>query len=66
MTFSSLVFVCIFLPVVFVLHTLIPSIRVRNALLISASLVFYAFGEPVYVLLMICSAFLNYACALAM
>ena len=66
MTFSSLVFVCIFLPVVFVLHTLIPSIRVRNALLICASLVFYAFGEPVYVLLMICSAFLNYACALAM
>ena len=66
MVFSSLVFLCIFLPAVFCLHTLIPSIRVRNALLILASLLFYAYGEPVYVLLMIASAFLNYLYALLM
>lgn len=63
MTFSSLVFICIFLPIVFCLHCVIPSIRVRNALLIVASLLFYAFGEPVYVLLMLFSAFLNYSAA---
>ncbi len=66
MTFSSLVFLCIFLPIVFCLHSLIHSIKVKNALLIVASLVFYAYGEPVYVLLMIGSAFLNYVFALLM
>ena len=66
MTFSSLVFICIFLPVVYVLHTVIPSLRVKNGLLIAASLLFYAFGEPVYVLLMIASAVMNYLFALAM
>ncbi len=66
MAFSSLVFVCIFLPLVFILHCLIPSIRAKNALLIAASLFFYAFGEPVYVFLMILSALLNYLCALGM
>lgn len=66
MVFSSLVFLCIFLPVIFCLHSVMPSIKVKNALLIIASLIFYAFGEPVYVLLMIASAFLNYLCALLM
>ena len=64
MVFSSLVFLCIFLPAVFLLYTVIPNLRVRNALLIIASLVFYAYGEPVYVLLMIGSSLLNYLCAL--
>ena len=64
MTFSSLVFLCIFLPIVFCLHWIIPSIKVRNGLLVMASLVFYAFGEPVYVLLMIFSSFFNYLSAI--
>ena len=64
MTFSSLVFLCIFLPVVFALHCVLPSTRKKNALLILASLLFYAFGEPVYVLLMILCAFVNYIFAL--
>ena len=66
MVFSSLVFLCIFFPTVFCLHSVIPSMKVRNALLIIASLIFYAFGEPVYVVLMILSAFLNYLCAMLM
>lgn len=66
MVFSSLVFLCIFFPVVFCLHSAIPSIKAKNALLILASLIFYAFGEPVYVLLMVSSAFLNYLCAVLM
>ena len=61
MVFSSLAFICIFLPVVFLLHQLIPGIRGKNALLIVASLLFYAYGEPVYVVLMIVSTLVNWA-----
>lgn len=63
MIFSSLEFLCVFLPVVFALYCLLPSIKVKNALLIVASLLFYAYGEPVYVLLMIASSFMNYGMA---
>lgn len=66
MVFSSLVFLCIFFPVVFCLHAAIPSTNLRNVLLIVASLLFYAFGEPVYVALMVASAFFNYLCARCM
>ncbi len=63
MVFSSLEFVCFFLPIVFILHYIIPGIYLKNALLILASLLFYAYGEPVYVVLMIASAFFNYILA---
>ena len=63
MVFSSFVFLCIFLPAVFLLYCIIPSLKAKNALLIAASLVFYAYGEPVYVLLMIFSSLFNYLCA---
>ena len=64
MVFSSLVFLTIFLPVVLILHTVIPNRKIRNALLLIVSLAFYAYGEPVYVFLMIISAFFNYIFAL--
>lgn len=64
MVFSSMTFLCVFLPVVFVLHGVVPGIRAKNAMLILASLLFYAYGEPVYVLLLIASALFNYLCAL--
>lgn len=60
MVFSSGVFLFIFLPAVLLAHTLIKSNSVRNGLLIAASLVFYAYGEPVYVLLLIASVGVNY------
>lgn len=60
MVFSSMTFLCVFLPVVFLLYYLLPGLRVRNGLLIIASLLFYAYGEPVYVLLMLLSIFMNY------
>lgn len=63
MVFSSLVFLCVFLPTVFILYTVVPSLKFRNGLLILASLVFYSYGEPVYVLIMIFSSLLNYFCA---
>lgn len=64
MVFSSMIFLCIFLPVVFGLHLLLPGIRAKNVMLLIASLLFYSYGEPVYLLLLIASAFLNYICAL--
>lgn len=60
MIFSSLEFLCVFLPAVYLLYCLIPGIHCKNALLLIASLLFYAYGEPVYVLLMIFSAGFNY------
>lgn len=63
MIFSSLEFVSVFLPCVFLLYLLVPSLRVRNGILLLASLLFYAYGEPVYVVLMLASSALNYGCA---
>ena len=60
MVFSSLTFLCIFLPVVLALYYLLPTLRIRNILLIAVSLLFYAYGEPVYVLLMISSIIISY------
>ena len=64
MVFSSIVFLCILLPVVLILHTVVPNKTFRNILLLVASLLFYSFGEPVYVFLMIISALLNYIFAI--
>ena len=60
MVFSSLVFLCVFLPVVFLLHTAVKNRKVKNGLLLAASLLFYTYGEPVYILLMVVSALFNY------
>lgn len=65
MIFSSIEFICVFLPVVFFLYCLVPGTYFKNILLIIASLLFYAYGEPSYVLLMAGSAFLNYIFAIA-
>ena len=63
MVFSSMVFMCVFLPAVFVLHCILPGIRAKNALLLLASVIFYAYGEPVYIILLFISTLLNYFCA---
>lgn len=60
MVFSSMIFLCVFLPVVCLLYFVLPGIRMKNVLLLAASLVFYAYGEPVYILLLAGSAFVNY------
>ena len=62
MVFSSEVFLFLFLPVVYLLYLAIPNLKARNILLIVVSLVFYAWGEPVYVLLMVYSTVLDYVC----
>lgn len=60
MVFSSISFLSGFLVIIFLLHLCVRNMHVKNALLIMASLLFYAVGEPVYVLLMIGSSILNY------
>lgn len=64
MVFSSSVFMFVFLPIVVGLYFLLPGRRLRNVWLLIASLFFYAWGEPVYVLLMIFSIISNWAFAL--
>lgn len=60
MVFSSAVFLFLFLPVVLAVYFLVPSRAAKNVLLLAASLVFYAWGEPAYVLLMIASMAANW------
>lgn len=64
MVFSSFVFLSVFLPVVLILHSAIKNQTIRNGLLLAASLLFYTYGEPVYIILMIASALYNYFFAL--
>ena len=66
MVFSSFLFLCGFLPAVFVLHTALRSTRARNVLLAVASLVFYALGEPIYIVLLLLSVTVNYVIGLSL
>ena len=59
MLFSSLTFLYVFLPAVLAVYFLVPA-RGRNFVLLGSSLVFYAYGEPVYTLLLIFSSVLDY------
>lgn len=59
MVFSSTAFLFFFLPVTLVLYYLCPQ-RWKNLLLVAASLVFYAWGEPVYILIMLFSTVFDY------
>ena len=61
MVFSSITFLFVFLPVVLLAYFLLPE-KFRNYCLLLASLVFYAWGEPVYVVLMLLSIAFNYVC----
>lgn len=63
MVFSSLLFVFFFLPVVMILYFLSKDVY-RNYILLVASLLFYAYGEPKFVFVMIGSIVINYGMAL--
>ena len=52
------------MPVVFLLQLVVKNLKVKNALLLIASLLFYAYGEPTYIFLMLFSCLLNYVFAL--
>ena len=64
MVFSSFTFLFIFLPLVLLTYFLAKKRQLRNIVLLVFSLIFYAWGEPVYVLLMLLSIIVNYFIAL--
>jgi alginate O-acetyltransferase complex protein AlgI len=64
MVFSSLFFLYIFLPLNLILYYCLPGRTIKNWILIVFSLLFYAWGEPIWVLLLIISAFVDYVNAL--
>lgn len=66
MVFSSPVFLFIFLTAVYILYRIIPSIRLKNMLLLLFSLLFYTYGEPEAIILMIISIIMNYIFGLLM
>lgn len=59
MVFSSLLFLFRFLPVVLLIYYVVPH-RWRNLVLFLSSLIFYAWGEPVYIILMMVSVLVSY------
>lgn len=63
MVFSSLIFLTIFLPLTLLLYYMLPD-KARNLWLLVVSLIFYSWGEPIYILLMVFSILLNYICGL--
>ncbi len=67
MVFSSILFLWIFLPIVLILYAVFGDrfgIKVSNVILLIASLFFYAWGEPLYIFLMLFSVLMNYVFAL--
>ena len=61
MLFSSLIFLYVFFPACLLLYFLCRNLKAKNGVLLIASLLFYAWGEPVYLLLMVAVAGANWA-----
>lgn len=59
MVFSSVEFLYLFLPLIIIVYFIVPR-RLKNVVLLIFSYIFYAFGEPVYILLMVFSSVLDY------
>ena len=64
MLFSSLTFLFVFLPLTIALYFIVKD-KYKNFILLIASLIFYAWGEPKYIVLMLLSIIINYFLAIA-
>ena len=64
MVFSSLVFLYAFLPITVILYFVCRDRRWRNGILLVVSLVFYSWGEPKYLILLLCASLIAYLCGL--
>lgn len=64
MVFSSLFFLFVFLPVTLILQHFMPDIKKKNAVILIASLFFYAWGEPKWIVLMIAVSLIDYIAGL--
>ena len=60
MVFSSLVFLYAFLPICLIVYFLCPNLKAKNLSLTLFSLFFYAWGEPVWVVLLIFSSVVDF------
>jgi alginate O-acetyltransferase complex protein AlgI len=60
MVFSSPIFLFLFLPVVLTVYALLPGLRAKNFWLLLMSLVFYAWGEVIFIFLLLASTLMNY------
>ena len=65
MVFSSLTFLLLFLPLLYLLYFARTSVKWRNGVLLAMSLLFYGWGEPVWILAMLLSTAVNFFCARA-
>lgn len=59
LVFSSLLFVFLYLPIVLLIYYLTPR-KLRSAFLLFVNLIFYGWGEPVFIIVMLASIFTNY------
>ena len=64
MNFTSITFLFIFFPIFLLIYYLMPNTRLRNIVLLIASLYFYSTGEPIFVYVMVISIIFNYFMAL--
>lgn len=64
MVFSSMTFVPLFLPLVLVLYYATRHSGIRNSVLLAFSLLFYAWGEPKWIFVMLLTVTVNYLCGL--
>ena len=53
MVFSSLFFLFVFLPVTLLAQHFMPNVKLKNIVVLAASLVFYAWGEPKWIVMML-------------
>ena len=63
MLFSSTTFLFVFLPIVLAVYFITPR-KLKNLVLLIASLIFYAWGEPKYILVMLATILVNYVLAI--
>ena len=64
MNFTSITFLFMFFPIFLMIYYLMPNTRLRNIVLLFASLYFYSTGEPIFVYVMVISILFNYFMAL--
>ena len=63
MLFSSITFLYYFLPIVLIIYLIVPS-KFKNITLLIFSLLFYFYGEPKYIIILLLSCFINYMAGL--
>jgi alginate O-acetyltransferase complex protein AlgI len=64
MVFSSPIFLFLFLPLVLSVYVLLPGVRAKNFWLLLTSLFFYAWGEVLFIFLLLASTLMNYGLGL--